>query len=56
MMRSVERTSIRCVWSLVTHVDMELQKMNVKTSFLHCNLEVDIHVLQIVQLGNEQLV
>nr|GEY68366.1 retrovirus-related Pol polyprotein from transposon TNT 1-94 [Tanacetum cinerariifolium] len=43
----VERhTSIRMLLSLVAHHDLELEKLNVKTAFLHGDLEEEIYMSQ----------
>ena len=41
----VKHTSIRTVLSLVAHFDMELEHMDVKTSFLHGELEETIYMV-----------
>ena len=42
----VRHTSIRVVLALVAHMDLELEQMDVKTAFLHGNLEEKIFLEQ----------
>ncbi|KAE8694724.1 hypothetical protein F3Y22_tig00110777pilonHSYRG00394 [Hibiscus syriacus] len=52
-------TSIRAILALVASWDLYLEHMNVKTAFLHCDLEEQIYMGQpegFTQLGNEHLV
>src|SRR4051812_27940565 len=42
----VRHTSIRVVLALVAHTDMELEQMDVKTAFLHGDLEEQIYMVQ----------
>src|SRR4051812_10294751 len=42
----VRHTSIRVVLALVAHADMELEQMDVKTAFLHEDLEEQIYMVQ----------
>ena len=42
----IRHISIRIMLSLVTHFDMELEQMNVKSTFLHDELEETIHIVQ----------
>ena len=41
----VKHTSIRMVLSLVTPVDYELEQLDVKTTFLHGELEEEIDLI-----------
>ena len=43
----VRHTSIRAVLALVAHYDMALEQMNVKTAFLHGDLEEQIYIEQL---------
>ena len=43
----VEHTSIRTMLSLVAYFDMELEHMDVKTTFLHGELEDTVYMVQI---------
>jgi hypothetical protein len=55
----VRHTSIRAVLALVAHQDLELEQLDVKTAFLHGNLEEEIFMVQpegFKQLGTENLV
>ena len=55
----VRHTSIRTVLSLVAYFDMELEQMDVKTTFLHGELEETIYMVQpegFTQHGHEHLV
>ena len=55
----VRHTSIRTVLSLVAYFDMELEKMDVKTTFLHGELEETIYMIYpegFTQHGQEHLV
>ena len=55
----VRHTSIRIVLSLVAHFDMELEHLDVKTSFLHDELEETIYMVHpkgFTQHGQELLV
>uniref|UniRef100_A0A2N9FQZ7 Integrase catalytic domain-containing protein n=1 Tax=Fagus sylvatica TaxID=28930 RepID=A0A2N9FQZ7_FAGSY len=55
----VKHTSIRVVLALVAHQDLELEQLDVKTAFLHGNLEEEIFMVQpegFKQLGTENLV
>ena len=55
----VRHTSIKTVLSLVTYFDMELEQMDVKTAFLHGELEETIYRVQLegfTQHGQEHLV
>ena len=40
----VRHTSIRVVLVMVAHLDMELEQMDVKTAFLHGDLEEQIYM------------
>ena len=42
----VRYTSIRIVFSLVVHFDMELRQMNIKIIFLHGELEEILYMVQ----------
>jgi len=42
----VKHTSIRVVLALVAHLDLELEQLDVKTSFLHGDLEEQIYMEQ----------
>ena len=42
----VRHTSIRTVLSLVAYFDMELEHMDVKTAFLHVELEETVYMVQ----------
>lgn len=42
----VKHVSIRVLLSLVVNQDLELEQMDVKTAFLHGNLEEDLHMCQ----------
>ena len=42
----VRHTSIRVVLALVAHQDLELEQLDVKTAFLHRNLEEEIFMEQ----------
>jgi hypothetical protein len=55
----VKHTSIRAVLALVAHYDMALKQMDVKTTFIHCDLEEQIYMEQpegFNQPGQEHLV
>ena len=55
----VRHTSIRIVLSLIAYFDMELEQMDVKTSFLHSELEETVYMVQLkgfTQPGQEHLV
>ena len=55
----VRHTSIRTVLALVAHSDMQLEQMDVKTAFLHGDLEEQIYMVQpegFSQPGQEHLV
>ena len=55
----VKHTSIRVMLALVTHQDLELEQLDVKTAFLHGNLEEEIFMEQpkrFKNLGTENLV
>uniref|UniRef100_A0A2N9EER7 CCHC-type domain-containing protein n=1 Tax=Fagus sylvatica TaxID=28930 RepID=A0A2N9EER7_FAGSY len=55
----VRHTSIRAVLALVADQDLELEQLDVKTAFLHGNLEEEIFMVQpegFKQLGTENLV
>ena len=55
----VRHTSIRVVLAMVAHLDMELEQMDVKTEFLHGDLEEQIYMEQpegFSQPGQEHLV
>ena len=55
----VRHTSIRVVLAMVAHLDMELEQMDVKTAFLHGDLEEQIYMEQpegFSQPGQEHLV
>ena len=55
----VKHTSIRTVLSLVAYFDMELEQMDVKTAFLHDELEETVYMVQpegFTQHGQERLV
>ena len=55
----VKNTSIRAVLALVAHFDMALEQMDVKTAFLHGDLEEQIYMEQpegFSQPGQEHLV
>ena len=40
----VRHTSIRVVLAMVAHLDMELEQMDVKTAFLHGDLDEQIYM------------
>ena len=42
----VRHTSIKTVLSLVVYFDMELEQMDVKTTFLHGELEETVYMVQ----------
>ena len=42
----VRHTSIRIVLGLVAHFDMQLEQMDVKTTFLHGDLEELVYMVQ----------
>ena len=42
----VKNTSIKAVLALVAHYDMTLEQMDVKTTFLHGDLEEQIYMEQ----------
>lgn len=42
----VRHTSIKIVLALIPHYDIELEQMDVKTNFLHDNLEEEIYMKQ----------
>ncbi|PNX68664.1 copia LTR rider, partial [Trifolium pratense] len=42
----VKHTSIRVLLSLVAHVDLELEQLDVKTAFLHGDLDEEIYMYQ----------
>ena len=50
----VRHTSIRVMLALVAHQDLELEQLDVKTAFLHGNLEEEILMEQ--REGFKQLV
>ena len=55
----VKHTFIKAVLSLVAYFDMELEQMDVKTVFLHCELEEIVYMVQpegFTQPGHEHLV
>ena len=55
----VRHTSIRTVLGLVAHFDMQLEQVDVKTSFLHGDLEDLVYMVQpegFIQLRQEHLV
>ena len=55
----VRYTSIRTVLGLVSHFDMQLEKMDVKTTFLHGDLEELVYMVHLegfIQPGQEHLV
>lgn len=55
----VKHTSIRILLAMVAHFDFELEQMDVKTAFLHGELEEDIYMAQpegFVQAGDENKV
>ena len=55
----VRHTSIRVVLALVAHQDLELDPLDVKTTFLHRNLEEEIFLEQLEgfkKLGTKNLV
>ena len=55
----VRHTSIRIVLGLVAHFDMQLEQMDVKTTFLHGDLEELVYMVQpegFIQLGQEHLI
>ena len=55
----VRHTSIRIVLSLVAYFDMELEQMDVKTAFLHGELEEIVYMVQpegFTQHGQEHLI
>ena len=55
----VRHTSIRMVLALVAHYDMALGQIDVKTAFLHSDLEEHIYMEQLeafIQPGHEHLV
>ena len=55
----VKHSSIRAILALTTHNDYELEQMDVKTAFLHGELEEEIYMLQpegFVDLEHEKLV
>ena len=55
----VRHTSIRTVLGLVAHFDMQLEQMDVKTTFLHGDLEELVYMVQpegFIQPGQEHLV
>ena len=55
----VRHTSIRVVLAFVAHYDMALEQMDVKTAFLHGDLEEQIYMEQpegFSQPGQEHLV
>ena len=50
-------TTLRCVLALAAHLDMELVQMDVKTSFLHGDLQDEIYMSQgFEEEGKEKLV
>ena len=42
----VKHTSIRLLLAMVAHFDLELEQLNVKTTFLHEDLEEEIYISQ----------
>ena len=55
----VRHTSIRTMLSMVVYFDMKLEQMDIKTTFLHGELEETVYMLQpegFTQHGNEHLV
>ena len=55
----VRHTSIRTLLGLVAHFDMQLEQMDVKTTFLHGDLEELVYMVQpegFIQPGQEHLV
>ncbi|RVW44256.1 Retrovirus-related Pol polyprotein from transposon TNT 1-94 [Vitis vinifera] len=54
-----KKDSLRIIMTLVTHFDLELHQMDVKTAFLNGNLDEDIYMEQpkgFAKKGNEHLV
>ena len=52
-------TSIRTVLSIATSMDLEVEQLDVKTTFLHGDLEEDIYMQQLegfLNKGKEHLV
>ena len=43
----VKHTSIRVLLSLVAHGDLELEQLDVKTAFLHGDLDEEIYMYQL---------
>jgi len=55
----VKHTSIRVLMSMVVNLDLELEQMDVKTAFLHGELEEELYMEQlegVVSVGNEDKV
>ena len=55
----VKHTSIRLMLAIVAHEDMELEQLDVKTTFLHGDLEETIYMQQpegFIEPGSEHLV
>ena len=51
-----KKDSLRIIMALVTHFDLELHQMDVKTAFLNENLDEDIYMEQpkgFIKKGNE---
>ena len=54
-----KKDSLRIIMTLVAHFDLELQKMDVKTTFLNGNLEEEVYMKQtegFSSSGDEHLV
>ena len=53
------KDSFRVIMTIVTHFDLELHQMDVKTAFLNGDLDEDVYMKQptgFVEVGKEDLV
>ena len=47
----VKMTSFRMVFSITANMDLEVEQLNVKTTFLHGDIEEEIYMQRIRQKG-----